>query len=503
LVGEDGIVKIADFGISKMLENGSAQKLVDAAGTPAFMSPELCSAEVAFSGQLADIWAIGATMFMLRYGTPPFVAGNVIALYNKIINDPLEFPSLSVDPGLRNLLVNMLEKDPKLRYSMDQVITHPWLRVAPPASRKISDSRDASHGISSRDAPSALQYTKKYVDEEAAAMNGPVNTVDKHDMFLSIGVGLGKIRSDDEDDTAIAAEDEDEDIMASNWALDVFEKVDDEDIDSDDDDDDDDASECAEAMTKKAEMSPFKNIKESSSNCIRTDMEEKEEDRRSQEFKKKFFAKNSQKNVLASEHHVKFGKVSNMEDSSRETSFRGLDREVSLGYLGEPVEEISMNDFEKMMDTLAMRPVSNASVDSDDSSRSLADGDFFAPSCAIISSHRRNDLNGTAAVYHSEQGCRKSQEDRCVLSLSLRDSLEGVSLSIDTKDREYLSLVSLGAVFDGHSGQKCAQYMAEHIIKMLASKPHFYKIRTQHKAITESFHEIDRQVRERPNQLTV
>ena len=45
LVSEDGIVKIADFGISKMI-HASGQKLADAAGTPAFMSPELCAGQV-------------------------------------------------------------------------------------------------------------------------------------------------------------------------------------------------------------------------------------------------------------------------------------------------------------------------------------------------------------------------------------------------------------------------------------------------------------------------
>lgn len=44
LVGDHGRVKIADFGISQSLY-GSKQKLLDSAGTPAFMSPEMCSGE--------------------------------------------------------------------------------------------------------------------------------------------------------------------------------------------------------------------------------------------------------------------------------------------------------------------------------------------------------------------------------------------------------------------------------------------------------------------------
>jgi [calcium/calmodulin-dependent protein kinase] kinase len=51
LVGEDGVVKIADFGISRMLD-GSEDKVVDVAGTPAFMSPELCGGG-GYDGQLA------------------------------------------------------------------------------------------------------------------------------------------------------------------------------------------------------------------------------------------------------------------------------------------------------------------------------------------------------------------------------------------------------------------------------------------------------------------
>ena len=52
LVSEDNVVKIADFGISKML-GGSTEQIQDSAGTPAFMSPEQCgSLAHGFSGQV-------------------------------------------------------------------------------------------------------------------------------------------------------------------------------------------------------------------------------------------------------------------------------------------------------------------------------------------------------------------------------------------------------------------------------------------------------------------
>lgn len=132
LLGDDGIVKIADFGISQML-SGSDEQLHDAGGTPAFMAPELCEGKKNFSGQLADIWAIGATIFMLRFGQPPFVAKSIINLYYKICNDPLVFPvTPSIDPGLQNLIEGMLEKNPEKRLTIAQIVAHPWYRQPPP-----------------------------------------------------------------------------------------------------------------------------------------------------------------------------------------------------------------------------------------------------------------------------------------------------------------------------------------------------------------------------------
>jgi calcium/calmodulin-dependent protein kinase kinase 2 len=61
----------------------STQRLREGAGTPAFMSPELC-AGIAYNGQLADVWALGATMYMIRCGRPPFVSMQIVELYDKV-----------------------------------------------------------------------------------------------------------------------------------------------------------------------------------------------------------------------------------------------------------------------------------------------------------------------------------------------------------------------------------------------------------------------------------
>ncbi|CAM9516321.1 unnamed protein product, partial [Ectocarpus sp. 13 AM-2016] len=134
LVGSDNVAKIADFGISKFVQ-GSNQRLQEQAGTPTFMSPELCYGE-GYSGQLADVWALGATMYMIRCGKPPFMANQVMVLYEKIQNDPLDFPpEVNMSPGLRRLLRAMMEKDPAKRIILDQarmllitVLADRWLQ---------------------------------------------------------------------------------------------------------------------------------------------------------------------------------------------------------------------------------------------------------------------------------------------------------------------------------------------------------------------------------------
>jgi len=182
-VGEDQVVKIADFGISKML-SGSGQKLADAAGTPAFMAPELCDSRSEFSGQLADVWALGATMFMLRFGNPPFVAGNIMSLYFKILNEPLHFPH-AINPSLQDLLENMLMKDPSKRYSLAQTMNHPWM-VVPPAPGLSAMGEEKSIELSAqqrgaRDAPTEMQAAgfqppPSYDEEQRKAMEGPVTS---------------------------------------------------------------------------------------------------------------------------------------------------------------------------------------------------------------------------------------------------------------------------------------------------------------------------------------
>uniref|UniRef100_A0A2K5USV5 calcium/calmodulin-dependent protein kinase n=1 Tax=Macaca fascicularis TaxID=9541 RepID=A0A2K5USV5_MACFA len=92
LLGDDGHVKIADFGVSNQFEGNDAQ-LSSTAGTPAFMAPEAISdSGQSFSGKALDVWATGVTLYCFVYGKCPFIDDFILALHRKIKNEPVVFP---------------------------------------------------------------------------------------------------------------------------------------------------------------------------------------------------------------------------------------------------------------------------------------------------------------------------------------------------------------------------------------------------------------------------
>lgn len=125
LVAQDGTVKIADFGLSHIL-NGEHERLVGSGGTPAFQAPEVCAGEP-YEGKAADMWALGATIFMIRCGRPPFVGEGALQLFHNILHERVVFP-MCMAAGLRRLLEGMLEKDPSRRWTIETVVSDPWLQ---------------------------------------------------------------------------------------------------------------------------------------------------------------------------------------------------------------------------------------------------------------------------------------------------------------------------------------------------------------------------------------
>ncbi|KAL7838193.1 hypothetical protein AOLI_G00265970 [Acnodon oligacanthus] len=128
LLGDDGHVKIADFGVSNQFEGNDAL-LSSTAGTPAFMAPEtLSDNRKSFSGKALDVWAMGVTLYCFVFGKCPFIDEYILALHNKIRSKPVEFPEKpTVSEGLRNLILRMLDKNPDNRITIPEIKLDPWV----------------------------------------------------------------------------------------------------------------------------------------------------------------------------------------------------------------------------------------------------------------------------------------------------------------------------------------------------------------------------------------
>ncbi|KAJ0004269.1 hypothetical protein NQD34_010483 [Periophthalmus magnuspinnatus] len=133
LLGDDGHVKIADFGVSNQFEGNDAL-LSGTEGTPAFMAPETLSDQrKSFSGKALDVWAMGVTLYCFVFGkasthTCPFIDDYILALHNKIRTKPVEFPeSPEVSEELRTLILRMLDKNPDTRITLPEIKMDQWV----------------------------------------------------------------------------------------------------------------------------------------------------------------------------------------------------------------------------------------------------------------------------------------------------------------------------------------------------------------------------------------
>jgi serine/threonine-protein kinase len=121
LFTDDGVPKIADFGLAKLLEEETCHTRTGAIlGTPSYIAPE----QIGDSGQgitpAADIYALGAILYELLTGRPPFVAATAMATLRQVQSDdpiPPRRLERSVPRDLETICLKCLEKRPHERYA--------------------------------------------------------------------------------------------------------------------------------------------------------------------------------------------------------------------------------------------------------------------------------------------------------------------------------------------------------------------------------------------------
>ncbi|CAK70461.1 unnamed protein product (macronuclear) [Paramecium tetraurelia] len=124
LIDFDGHVRIADFGLSKpgMVDQEVAYSFC---GSPEYMAPEMLL-KAGHTIQL-DLYCLGALLYELVTGLPPFYSRNTDEIYQRILNAKLTFPQ-NLSASIKDLLNGLLAKNPKKRIeSIDTILRHPWM----------------------------------------------------------------------------------------------------------------------------------------------------------------------------------------------------------------------------------------------------------------------------------------------------------------------------------------------------------------------------------------
>lgn len=141
LLNSNNIVKLADFGVSTMVNN-TAMTL---AGSLNWMAPEIITNKGAST--LSDIWSLGATVVELMTGNPPFHNLIDINIYYAIENDKY-YPPDSLPDLCKKFLNQCFQKSMYKRPTAKQLLQFPWIRdvkgigVEVPKEDKLSRFRE-------------------------------------------------------------------------------------------------------------------------------------------------------------------------------------------------------------------------------------------------------------------------------------------------------------------------------------------------------------------------
>ncbi|KAG1467843.1 hypothetical protein G6F56_004183 [Rhizopus delemar] len=181
-VGGGGIgqVKIADFGLSKVIWD---QHTRTPCGTVGYTAPEIVNDER--YSMSVDMWALGCVLYTLLCGFPPFYDESISILTKKVARGHYTFLSPwwdNISDQAKDLITNLLEVDSEKRYTIRQFLEHPWMKTeCKTDSESANNKHDSTKGQIETEAEAykrmILERNRDQEELEAAAPSSGISSV--------------------------------------------------------------------------------------------------------------------------------------------------------------------------------------------------------------------------------------------------------------------------------------------------------------------------------------
>jgi serine/threonine protein kinase len=120
LLADEGVPKVTDFGLARLLDEDSGHTLTgDILGTPCYMAPEQAAGRTREAGPAADVYALGAVLYETLTGRPPFQGATLRETLDQVLSQDATPPSVyrpDLPGDLEAVCLKCLEKEQDRRY---------------------------------------------------------------------------------------------------------------------------------------------------------------------------------------------------------------------------------------------------------------------------------------------------------------------------------------------------------------------------------------------------